>query len=79
MEILPVRTKVYIKNSYAELLLYYYKTGVGNKSEVTGAIITENMINTIERRYKELGGNPVVLKLKEYTPSKNGTDSQHDN
>ena len=62
----------YVRNSYAQLLLYYYKMGVGKVSEIAGATITDSLIGTIERRYKQLGGDPVILRLKNYTPSKNG-------
>jgi len=62
----------YVRNSYAQLLLYYYKMGVGKVSEIAGVTITDNLISTIERRYKQLGGDPVILRLKNYTPSKNG-------
>ena len=63
----------FIKNSYAQLLLYYYKMGVGSVSEITGATISETLIDTIERRYEQLGGNSVVLKLRDHKPSRNGT------
>ena len=63
----------FIRNSYAQLLLYYYKMGVGNVSEITGTTITEVLIDTIERRYGQLGGNSVVLKLRDHRPSINGT------
>ena len=62
----------YVRNSYAQLLLYYYKMGVGKVSEIAGATITDSLINTIERRYKQLGGNLVMLKLRDYSPSING-------
>ena len=67
-----VNSRRYIMNSYASLLIYYQNKGLGNKSEITGAIITENLINTIERRYKQLGGNPVMLYLRASMPSLNG-------
>ena len=73
-----VRSKDYIRNSYAQLLTYYYKTGVGKKSEIAGAIITDNLINTIETRYRQLGGDPVILRLKDYMPSNNGYYSKDD-
>ena len=41
-------------------------------------IITKDLINTIETRYKQLGGNPITLKLREYTPSKNGQSNQYE-
>ena len=63
----------FIRNSYAQLLLYYYKMGVGSVSEITDATITEVLIDTIEKRYEQLGGNSVILKLRDYRPSINGT------
>ena len=60
----------FVKNSYASLLTYYYNTGIGKPSEITGAVITEKLINCIERRYKQLGGKPDVLYNS--LPSKNG-------
>ena len=63
----------FIRNSYAQLLLYYYKMGVGSSSEITGATITDVLINTIERRYEQLGGNSVILRLRDYRPPINGT------
>ena len=72
-------THSYIKNSYAELLLYYYRLGIGGISEISGAVITDELIETIETRYKQLGGDPIHLRLKNYMPSKNGTDNQYEN
>jgi hypothetical protein len=63
----------FIRNSYAQLLLYYYKMGAGSVSEITGTTITEALINTIEKRYEQLGGNSVILKLREHGHSRNGT------
>ena len=63
----------FIRNSYAQLLLYYYKMGVGSSSDITGTTITEVLIDTIEKRYEQLGGNSVILKLRDYRPSINGT------
>ena len=65
-------SRSFIKNSYAELLLYYYKIGLGKVSEIAGAVITDDLIDTIERRYKQLGGDPVILRLRNYRPSING-------
>ena len=66
-------SKAYIRGTYEELLLYYYKRGIGKKSEIAGAIISESMIATLETRYRQLGGDPVRLRLKEYMPSSNGS------
>ena len=62
----------FIRNSYAQLLLYYYKMGVGNVSEITGTTITEVLIDTIERRYGQLGGNSAMLRLRDHKPPTNG-------
>jgi len=63
----------FIRNCFAQLLLYYYKMGVGSVSEITDTTITNVLIDTIERRYEQLGGNSVLLKLRDYRPSINGT------
>ena len=68
----------FIRNSYAQLLLYYYKMGVGSISEITGATITDVLIDTIEKRYEQLGGNSVVLRLRDCRPSKNGKLKRRD-
>ena len=62
----------FIRSSYAQLLLYYYKMGVGSSSVITGTTITEVLIDTIEKRYEQLGGNSVVLRLRDGRPSING-------
>ena len=67
-----VNSRRYIINSYASLLIYYRSVGIGNQSDIAGVIITEGLINTIERRYKQLGGNPVMLYLRASMPSLNG-------
>ena len=61
-----------IRNTYANLLLYYKKRGVGEVSQVAGAIITDVLINAIERRYKQLGGNTELLYLRAALPVSNG-------
>ena len=73
MDDLFIGSRSFVKNSYAQLLLYYYKMGVGKVSEIAGVIITDGLINTIEKRYEQLGGNSVVLKLRDHRPSINGT------
>ena len=67
-----VNSRRYIKNSYASLLIYYRETGIGSKSEIAGVTITEDLISTIERRFKQLGGNPALLYLRTPMPSPNG-------
>ena len=63
----------FIRNSYAQLLLYYYKMGVGSVSEITDTTISDVLIDTIERRYEQLGGNSALLKLRDHGHSRNGT------
>ena len=67
-----VNSRRYIINSYASLLIYYRSIGVGNQSEIAGVIITEDLIKTIERRFKQLGGNTTLLYLGAPMPSPNG-------
>ena len=50
----------FIRKSYAQLLLYYYKMGVGNVSEITGTTITDVLIETIEERFKQQIGRAHV-------------------
>jgi len=67
------RTSVkFIRNSYAQLLLYYYKMGVGSVSEITDTTITSVLIDTIEKRFKQLGGNTALLYLRASMPTPNG-------
>tara|TARA_Y100000310_G_scaffold320643_1_gene377290 strand:- start:754 stop:1014 length:261 start_codon:yes stop_codon:yes gene_type:complete len=67
-----INSRRYIVNSYANLLVYYRDKGIGKTSEITGAVITEDLINAIERRYKQLGGNPAFLYIKASMPTPNG-------
>ena len=67
-----VNSRRYIRNTYASLLLYYKEKGLGKKSEITGAVITEQLMNTIERRFKQLGGDPALLYLRKLMPMPNG-------
>jgi len=61
-----------IKNSYASLLIYYRDRGIGKTSDITGAVITKELVNTIEKRYKQLGGEPALLYLRAAMPTPNG-------
>ena len=67
-----INSRRYVINSYANLLIYYRDKGLGKISEITGAVITEELINTIERRYKQLGGEPALLYLRAAMPTPNG-------
>ena len=44
------------RNGYKDQLIYYYNKGIGKVSEIAGVVISEKLISTIEKRYKELGG-----------------------
>ena len=46
----PKASPFSVRNSYKELLEYYYETGIVNKSEITGAMITKQIIYKIEHR-----------------------------
>ena len=51
------------KKGYKDQLIYYYNKGVGKVSEIAGVNITKKLINTIEKRYKQLGGKlPISQK-----------------
>ena len=45
-----------IRETYKDLL-DYYDGNIGKKSEITGTMITKRLINTIRRRYEQLGGH----------------------
>ena len=44
----------FTKNSYRELLDYYYETGIGNKSRHTGTVVSAKLIAVIEDRYRQI-------------------------
>ncbi len=50
------------KNGYKNQLIYYYNVGIGHVSEIANVVITKTLIDTIEKRYRQLGG---VLPIKE--------------
>ncbi len=55
-----------IKNDYRNQLIHYYNKGIGKTSEIAGVTITETLIKTVEKRYKQLGGIfPISRKLIE--------------
>ena len=45
-----------ILNTYRQMLRHYQEEGVGERSKYAGCIIKQNMIDTLERRYIQLGG-----------------------
>ena len=50
------RTDQKVLSSYRMLLRHYYEIGVGDRSKFAGVIVTDNLIDTIQNRYKQLGG-----------------------
>ena len=46
-----------VLDTYKDMLRHYRKEGVGERSKYAGCIIKQNMIETLERRYKQLGGS----------------------
>ena len=46
-----------VLDTYRNMLRHYYKEGLGERSKYAGCIIKQNMIDTLERRYKQLGGS----------------------
>ena len=50
------RTDQKVLSSYRMLLRHYYEIGVGERSRFAGTIVTDNLIDTIQNRYKQLGG-----------------------
>ena len=45
-----------ILRTYREMLRHYKEEGLGERSKYAGCIIKQNMIDTLERRYIQLGG-----------------------
>ena len=45
-----------VLSSYRMLLRHYYEIGVGERSRFAGCIVTDNLIDTIQNRYIQLGG-----------------------
>ena len=45
-----------VLDTYKDMLRHYRKEGVGERSKYAGCIIKQNMIDTLERRYIQLGG-----------------------
>ena len=50
-------TRRRVLDVYKDMLRHYRQEGVGERSKYAGCIIKQNMIDTLERRYIELGGN----------------------
>ena len=50
-----------VKKGYKDQLIYYYNNK-NKKSEISGVLITDNLISTIEHRYNQIGG---ILPISE--------------
>ena len=49
--------KLRVLSTYKGMLRHYYDQGLGERSKYAGCIIKQNMIDTLEARYIQLGGN----------------------
>ena len=49
-------TKRRILCTYKDMIRHYREEGLGQRSKYAGCIIKQNMIDTLERRYIQLGG-----------------------
>ena len=45
-----------VLDTYRQMLRHYQQEGLGERSKSAGCIIKQNMIDTLERRYIQLGG-----------------------
>jgi len=71
-----VGSKSAIRRGYYDQILYYYEH-MGKVSIIAGVKITDTLVKTLERRYKQLGGNLVMLHKAVGLPSMNGIKKQN--
>ena len=45
-----------ILSTYRDMIRHYREEGLGERSKYAGCIIKQNMIDTLERRFIQLGG-----------------------
>ena len=50
-------SRLRVLDVYRNMLRHYKDQGLGERSKYAGCIIKQNMIDTLERRYIQLGGN----------------------
>ena len=50
-------SKSRVLSTYRDMLRHYNQEGLGERSKYAGCIIKQNMIDTLERRYIQLGGH----------------------
>ena len=46
-----------VLDTYKNMLRHYREEGLGERSKYAGCIIKQNMIDTLERRFIQLGGD----------------------
>ena len=63
MNLPSYNSQLAIKNGYKNQLIHYYNKGIGEVSEIADVLITEELISTIEKRYKQLGGTLPISQL----------------
>ena len=51
-----------IKKGYRDQLIYYSTIGIGSTSDISGIVVTETLVSTIKKRYKQLGGGTITNK-----------------
>jgi len=49
-------SRLRVLDVYRNMLRHYKDQGLGERSKYAGCIIKQNMIDTLERRYIQLGG-----------------------
>ena len=49
-------TRRRILHTYKQMLRHYKEQGLGERSKYAGCIIKQNMIDTLEKRFVQLGG-----------------------
>ena len=50
-------SNIRVLETYKSMLRHYYQEGLGERSKYAGCIIKQNMIDTLEIRYIQLGGD----------------------
>ena len=45
-----------IREGYRSMLRHYQDKGIGERSEIAGSIIRQNLVDTIRKRFVMLGG-----------------------
>jgi len=56
-EISKAEAELRVMRIYKEMINYYNKEGIGQRSKYAGVIIREKLIDILTRRYLQLGGS----------------------